>query len=212
MTQLGLPIAASRDGARSQPPATGSARHTSAKPRGRSRLAFVTGLTLTLTTILVACGGDDNDAASGGTPTTSEPALPTPITSLATGCPNYTSEDLPFGAKVTSTQIKPASGVFTEVCVVRGTIVSGPNSTITWAVEVPEPSNWNGKTVTIGGGTNDGFIPTDSYPRIYAGAASNNYVKISSDSGHQVRTFYPWGNDDVALKNHGYEANHHLNP
>jgi feruloyl esterase len=100
--------------------------------------------------------------------------------------------------------------VFTKSCRIYGTIATAPSSTITWSVEVPEPSEWNGKTITLGGGGYDGFIPTDSYVLSYAGAAANNFVRISSDSGHQTTDFFPWGNDDVALKNHAYEANHQV--
>ena len=38
--------------------------------------------------------------------------------------------------------------------------------------------------------------------------ASAAYARMGSDSGHQVRSFYPWALDDVALKNHAFEANH----
>jgi feruloyl esterase len=39
------------------------------------------------------------------------------------------------------------------------------------------------------------------------GPSANPYVKISSDSGHQVQSF-AWGNSDVALRNHAFDANH----
>jgi feruloyl esterase len=134
--------------------------------------------------------------------------LPPPITSLSTGCPGYASSHLPHGARIVTTEIRPAQGELSSVCIVRGTIVSSPASTINWAVEVPEPSQWNGKTLTVGGGGFDGFIPTDApyYQAMYRGTA-NQYVKIGSDSGHQS-TGFEWANDDVALRNHAYEANH----
>lgn len=128
---------------------------------------------------------------------------------LAESCATFTPGTLPNGATVARTEIKAAAEGRSEVCVVRGTIVSSPASTINWAVELPVASSWNGKTLTIGGGAFDGFIPTDT-PRIVGmiPASGNPFVKISSDSGHQVPSFFPWGTDDVALRNHAFEANH----
>ena len=109
---------------------------------------------------------------------------------------------MPHGAKVTRTELRKAEGTLPDVCIVRWQIVSSPESTIQWAVELPTQAQWNGKTLTIGGGGFDGFIPTDDpwYQQL-VGPSANPYVKISSDSGHQQRNF-SWGNSDVALRNH----------
>lgn len=138
-----------------------------------------------------ACGGSENGQRT-----------------LAESCTAYATTALAHQAKIAKTELRAAQGTLPEVCIVRGTIVSSPKSTINWAVELPSPAAWNGKTVTMGGGGFDGFIPTDSagsQQRI--GSYANPFVKISSDSGHQSRGF-EWAVDDVALANHSYEANH----
>ena len=79
---------------------------------------------------------------------------------LAEACAAYTSAALPHGAKVTRTELRKADATLPDACIVRGQIVSSPESTIQWAVELPTQAQWNCKTLTIGGGF-DGFIPTD---------------------------------------------------
>jgi pimeloyl-ACP methyl ester carboxylesterase len=131
-----------------------------------------------------------------------------PPASLAQACAAFAPVGLPHGATILRTELRGASGTLPEVCVVRGQIASANTSTITWAVELPDASRWNGKTLTIGGGGFDGFIPTDTpnYQRM-VGPAANDFIKISSDSGHQTRGF-GWAVDDIALRNHAYQANH----
>jgi feruloyl esterase len=145
---------------------------------------------------LTACGG----GSDANPPLASKP--------LAEACAAYASTALPHGAKVTRTELRKAEGTLPDVCVVRGQIVSSPESTINWTVELPTLAQWNGKTLTIGGGGFDGFIPTDDpwYQQL-VGPSANPYVKISSDSGHQIRGF-AWGKSDVALRNHAFDANH----
>ncbi|MBX9832858.1 MAG: tannase/feruloyl esterase family alpha/beta hydrolase, partial [Burkholderiaceae bacterium] len=152
-------------------------------------------LSASMALALAACG-----SGSDPQPLASKP--------LAEGCPAYTSAALPHGAKITRTEVRQAQGSLPEVCIVRGQIVSSPESTIQWAVELPTLAQWNGKTLTIGGGGFDGFIPTDDpwYQQL-VGPSANPYVKISSDSGHQVQGF-AWGKSDVALRNHAFDANH----
>ncbi|RZJ10144.1 MAG: tannase/feruloyl esterase family alpha/beta hydrolase [Acidovorax sp.] len=162
---------------------------------GRSAVHALCALSAALT--LTACGG----GSSGSTaPLASKP--------LAEACAAYTTAALPHGAKITRTEVRKADGSLPEVCIVRGQIVSSPDSTIQWAVELPTLSLWNGKTLTIGGGGLDGFIPTDDpwYQQL-VGPSANPYVKISSDSGHQSRGF-EWAKSDVALRNHAFDANH----
>jgi feruloyl esterase len=130
--------------------------------------------------------------------------------SLADACSAFKASELPHGATVTKTEVRAASPEMgTEACIVRGQIVSSPESTITWAVELPAKAAWNGKTLTIGGGGFDGFIPTDSeeYHQM-AGPSAAPYVRMSSNSGHEIQGFYPWGTSDVALRNHAFDANH----
>lgn len=129
---------------------------------------------------------------------------------LASACSRFAPSSLPHGATLTKTEIRPASREFGPgACIVRGTIVSSADSTITWMVELPSQAVWNGKTLTIGGGGFDGFIPTDSveYHQMI-GRSADPFVKMSSNSGHSVQGFYPWALSDVALRNHAFDANH----
>lgn len=126
---------------------------------------------------------------------------------LADLCADFTPTALPHGAEFVSAEMESGEGKALDVCVVRGKIVSSPQTTINWAVELVDPAQWNGKSITVGGGGFDGFIPTDAY---WTGEwyAHKPYVRMSSDSGHQVQSFMPWGLDHLALRNHGYLANH----
>ena len=162
-------------------------RHALARA-GRWTAACTLGAVATLA--LTACGG----GSDANPPLASKP--------LAEACAAYASTALPHGAKVTRTELRKADATLPDACIVRGQIVSSPESTINWAVELPTLAQWNGKTLTIGGGGFDGFIPTDDpwYQKL-VGPSANPYVKISSDSGHQQRNF-SWGNSDVALRNH----------
>ena len=155
--------------------------------------------------LLAACGGSGGGGA--GVPLAG-PVAPPPVASLEKACASFAATDLPHKATITKSALRKAEGMLPEVCVVRGSIFSSAGSTIQWAVELPASAAWNGKTITIGGGAFDGFIPTDD-PRYQAmvGTSANPYVKISSDSGHQTRGF-EWASDDVALRNHAFEANH----
>ena len=155
--------------------------------------------------LLAACGGSGGGGA--GVPLAG-PVAPPPVASLEKACASFAATDLPHKATITKSALRKAEGTLPEVCVVRGSIFSSAGSTIQWAVELPASAAWNGKTITIGGGAFDGFIPTDD-PRYQAmvGTSANPYVKISSDSGHQTRGF-EWASDDVALRNHAFEANH----
>jgi hypothetical protein len=166
-----------------------------ARTAGRWATRSLSGLGTIAAIALTACGGNDAPA-----PLASKP--------LAEACAAYTSTALPHGAKITRTELRKAEGTLPDVCIVRGQIVSSPDSTIQWAVELPTLVQWNGKTLTIGGGGLDGFIPTDDpwYQQL-VGPSANPYVKISSDSGHQSRGF-EWAKNDVALRNHAFDANH----
>lgn len=151
----------------------------------------------TLTALMLSACGGGND---GGTPVAVQP--------LAQACPAFKPPALPHGAVMTGTEIRPAQGALPDVCIVRGKIVSSPQSTINWAVELPAQNVWNGKTLTVGGGALDGFIPTDDpFYQSLVGPSAGPYVRMSSDSGHQSRGF-EWARDDVALRNHAFDANH----
>ncbi|KRD42504.1 tannase [Acidovorax sp. Root275] len=182
------------------PRATNAPPHRTRGTQGtaaRNRPWAIGGLGAIAALTLAACGGGGSDAAP---PLAAKP--------LAEACAAYTSAALPHGAKVTRTELRKADATLPDACIVRGEIVSSAESTIRWAVELPTLAQWNGKTLTIGGGGFDGFIPTDDpwYQQL-VGPSAHAYVKISSDSGHQIRGF-AWGKSDVALRNHAFDANH----
>jgi len=156
--------------------------------------------------VLTACGG--SGSGNGAGLSLAGAGAPPAVASLEKACESFTATDLPHGATITKKAVRVAEGTLPEVCVVHGSIFSSSGSTIQWAVELPASDAWNGKTITIGGGGFDGFIPTDN-PRYQSmvGTSGNPYVKISSDSGHQTRGF-EWAIDDVALRNHAFDANH----
>lgn len=180
---------------------------TPATPRGRRTLVLGCPL-LGATLLLAACGGN-----GAPPPPASRP--------LAQSCAAYVPSNLPVKARFDRTELRKTQTVtethygtgesitLPRACIVRGTIVSGPGSTIHWAVELPEGTDWNGKTMTLGGGGFDGFIPTDDpwHVKYVQTDAALPFVRISSDSGHQTEDF-AWGTDPVALLNHAQEANH----
>ena len=151
---------------------------------------------LALAGLLGGCGGDNDD------PPASQP--------LASACPAFAPAGLPHDAKLLKTELREAVNGMPRACIVRGEIKSSEVSTITWAVELPEGADWNGKTLTVGGGGMDGFIPTDDpwYHTAVMGPSSVPFVRISSNSGHWFSEDVNWINDAAALKNHAYEANH----
>lgn len=179
---------------------------TPVAPQGRRVLTLTSLLLGGL--LLAACGGSD-----AAPPPASRP--------LAQACASYVPSKLPVNARFERTELRKDQTVneshygtgeaitLPRACIVRGTIVSGPGSTIHWAVELPEGKDWNGKTMTLGGGGFDGFIPTDDpwHVKYVQTDAALPFVRISSDSGHQTEDF-SWGTDPVALQNHAQEANH----
>jgi Tannase and feruloyl esterase len=104
-------------------------------------------------------------------------------------------------------------------CVLHGSIISSPTSTIQFRIDLPSPKQWGGRLMYVGGGGFDGYIPTDSPVRDFASDMEKlkSYVMVSADSGHQGRGAGPaaqasdfsWvTHNPTALKNHAYEANH----
>lgn len=177
-----------------------------AMPQGVRTRALTGSLLGTL--LLAACGGSDTPPQPSSRP-------------LAQSCAAYVPSNLPVNATFLRTELRESHTVtethyatgeaitMPRACIVRGSIASGPGSTIQWAVELPEGADWNGKTMTLGGGGFDGFMPTDDpwHVKYVQGDSALPFVRISSDSGHQTEDF-AWGVDPVALQNHAYEANH----
>jgi len=110
--------------------------------------------------------------------------------SLADACATFDPGALPHDAETTAIAVRPALGERPAVCIVRGRIVSSPASTINWAVELPAPDLWNGKTLTVGGGAFDGFIPTDrTMYQERIGPSGNPFVKLEVGT-HIATVFY----------------------
>ncbi|WP_311221898.1 MULTISPECIES: tannase/feruloyl esterase family alpha/beta hydrolase [unclassified Acidovorax] len=168
---------------------------TPATLRSLPRATTASGMLLAL--LLSACGG----GGGGGSDSVA-------VQPLSQFCADFKATALPHGAVMASTEMRSAQGALPDVCIVRGSIVSSPGSTIHWAVELPARSVWNDKTLTVGGGALDGFIPTDDpFYQNLVGPSAGPYVRISSDSGHQSRGF-EWTRDDVTLRDHAFDANH----
>lgn len=89
------------------------------------------------TLVLAACGGNDTPAPPAARP-------------LAQSCAAYVPSQLPANATFERTELRDTQTVtethygtgeaitLPRACIVRGTTVSGPGSTIQWAVELPE--------------------------------------------------------------------------
>jgi pimeloyl-ACP methyl ester carboxylesterase len=153
--------------------------------------------------LLSGCGGG------------SEPAAP----NLAQACAAFAPDPKQLGAAIDSITLAPAGQGRPQACVIRGSITTSARSTINFKFELPGAAQWNGKTLTIGGGGFDGFILTDipdwpsallsGYPQ-----AADRFAVISSDSGHQgkppsAQLDFSWVLDNPdALTNHAYRANH----
>lgn len=118
-----------------------------------------------------------------------------------------------------------------RACVVHGEIISSATSIIHFRVDLPQNSMWNSRLIMIGGGGFDGFIATDRAPwltkvigsKVFGSAILGpdavqieQFVRVSSDSGHQGRGKLPlfdfsWAaGNPTALKNHAYDANHQV--
>lgn len=122
---------------------------------------------------------------------------------------------------VNNSVVKSATTDAGQTCVVRGEILDSPTSKIRFRVDLPAPSVWNTKLLMIGGGGFDGYVPTESPEGLWFAkvlgpdaAQMNQFVRVSSDSGHQGRGTvamedFSWvAANPTALRNHAFEANH----
>lgn len=170
---------------------------------GRRRRAPGAWLLALATAWLSACGGGSDAGAPD----------------LSQACAAFAPDRARLGATIDSIVLAPAGGARPQRCEVRGTITTSPQSTINFKVELPAAAQWNGKTLTIGGGGFDGFILIDipNWPNALLSGhpeAAEPYVVISSDSGHQgkppaAQLDFSWVRDNPdALTNHAYMANH----
>jgi feruloyl esterase len=164
-------------------------------------------LAVAMMALVAGCSSDDPDPEPAPPPT----PIPPVAKSFAELCNSFTATALDFSAQQGKVEMKAASASSPERCVVRGHIVSSSKSTINWTVELVDPKTWNGKTVTLGGGGFDGYMPLDGgNPRSLGGLGSAPYALMASDSGHQDNLFsFAWAQDNpIGLLNHAYEANH----
>lgn len=121
--------------------------------------------TLSLAAALSGCGG--NDSAPPETP---------PQASAQALCDAFVGRSV-AGAIVTKATLVAASGHVPEQCVVRGEMPQDLD------FEVRLPTNWNKRTVFLGGGGFDGAVTTEMTAHS-PGTWSRGYATIATNHGH----------------------------
>jgi feruloyl esterase len=181
------------------------------RPSPMLRLTFLaSGIAL----LVAGCGGSDDN----------EPATPVAaVVAAAVDCADLTGKTVPAasiglptgGATVTSAAVVAATDANNtngEYCKVLGKISPAPAA----AVGTPDinfqlnlPSNWNGKTVHMGGGGYNGTVVTGLTAVSFApGTAplSQGYATFGSDSGHTGNSgTADFALNEAAIANFGYE-------
>lgn len=156
----------------------------------------------------IAAGARDGQSAS-----------PKAVGGFETECAAFARTALIRGATL-QIGFSPAAADAPGSCVVHGTMVSSPTSTIHFRLDLPDPTLWNRRLVSVGGGGFDGVVETDR-PGFRAGLTRmswphdfTRYAIFATDSGHQGLGGMPfvdfsWAeHNPTALINHGYRANH----
>lgn len=175
-----------------------------------------------LAMLVSGCGGS-NDTPQSATDSSQVPAVVTAqsfcSTLVGTMIP---SEDIGLptkGATISSASLVKASDADNtngEYCKVLGSIHPVDKAAPDIKFEVDLPSNWNQKSVHVGGGGNDGTIPvtTGFANSSFIGAEppgvltplARGFVTYASDSGHTGNMFEnEFGNNDEALANYAGE-------
>src|SRR5262245_59752154 len=73
-------------------------------------------------------------------------------------CGGFAPREVRNGAHIDRVQPGEADKGQGDTCVIHGSIVSSPTSTINFRVDLPAKNAWNTKLMMIGGGGFDGFI------------------------------------------------------
>lgn len=117
--------------------------------------------------LVMGCGGDGSTDAE-----------PTPPLSAQTRCDSFAGKT--FGdATITKTSFVAAAGKVPEHCVVLGEMPKDLD------FEVRMPTDWNRRTVFMGGGGFDGSIADPSlYPSVSPDLHVRGYVTIATNHGH----------------------------
>jgi hypothetical protein len=176
-------------------------------PRPRSSICLRTNICAAIVLLVVTAFSPGVSGAGSGP-------------NLEQACRSFTPSRLANGAVLTQVRVQPGWAQLKPVCVVRGNVVTSPTSTISFRIDLPASSEWNGKLLVLGGGGFDGVIPSDYPPDYYSPdvlKSAGPYVVASSDGGHQGRGAtpyleYSWVTDNPsALRNYADLANHIVN-
>jgi feruloyl esterase len=135
-------------------------------------MGLAAGGALLILSALAGCGGD-GDATPAPVPTQ-------PQASAESQCNAFLGRTFE-GATVTQATLEAASGSTPEHCVVRAEMPQDLD------FEVRLPTDWNHRTVFMGGGGFDGTIvaPAGNYSGTL-GLADRNYATIATNHGHTV--------------------------
>jgi len=148
--------------------------------------------TLGVAVSLVGCGG------GGGT----APAAPEPPqVSAEKRCKDFLGRSIE-GAVITRASFVPTTGNIPEHCLVLGEMPQDLD------FEVRLPTQWNRRTVFLGGGGFDGTIRTPSYVGQSPGLDMNGYATIATNHGHNsnVTSGATFALDVQMLAEYGYLA------
>jgi feruloyl esterase len=151
-------------------------------------------VTLVAAAVLAACGGSDDD------PPPSPPG-PQPLNAEA-ACNNFLGRSIE-GAVVTKANFVPTAGSVPEHCLIRGEMPQDLD------FEVRLPTEWNKRTVFVGGGGFDGAIasPVEN-TSVSPDLASRGYATIATNHGHDASTMpgATFALDPQMLAEYGYLA------
>jgi hypothetical protein len=129
-------------------------------------------VTLVAAAVLSACGSDDDSPAT-------QPAS-TPLSAEA-ACNAFLGRSVE-SAVVTRASLVAATADIPEHCVVYGEMPQDLD------FEVRMPTEWNRRTVFLGGGGFDGIIFTPSALQYSPGMSKAGYATVSSNHGHNATT------------------------
>lgn len=157
------------------------------KTHPRGGLALIAGLLLA--TALTGC----NDGDSGGTSSQS---------TANAQCTDFI--DKTFGeATITSATFVPTAGDIPEHCLVYGEMDKDLD------FEVRMPTDWNGRTIFVGGGGFDGSIYNPvGLVGLSPDLVERRYATIATNHGHSIEDFpdQSWALDEQMLKDYGYQS------
>jgi hypothetical protein len=158
------------------------ALHTSTLPNLLHKRLFAYSAAIVLT----ACGGSSDD-----------PAPQEPPQMARTTCSDFKTGHAMGEGVITTATVIPASAALPEYCEIRGTL---PPKT-TFAVRMP--TQWNNRTVYVGGGGFNGALPAANSAYLTSG-----FAQISSTGGNDVANTANFALDPLALNDYSYLSVH----